>query len=209
MASDKDQKLSENMEKIENTENTDKTYKTENNIKLYIETPTTIMVREDNVYIENINRLNLKSTNPFRKEDTSYITLRDVALIFSNAELLPNMMKYFLYEVENNNINFYKENENDKMIKVLMAKGKIIEMTHSKFLNMMNINIAQHCLSLLSKYHKKMTIIQLESALMKLKEYKKTLKQTNYLKSQLPCYSVLQVESEDEDNEDKKIDEDE
>ena len=59
------------------------------------------------------------------------------------------------------------------------------------------------------KYHKKMTIIQLESALMKLKEYKKTLKQTNYLKSQLPCYSVLQVESEDEDNEDKKIDEDE
>ena len=174
-----------------------------NNIKLYVETPSTIMVRETDMYIENINRLTLKLTNPFKKEDISYITLRDVALIFNNAELLPTMMKYYLYEVENNNINFYKENEDDVMIKVLIAKGKIIEMTHTKFLDMMNVNIAKHCLSLLSKYHKQMTIIQLESALITLKEYKKTLK-SNYLKSQLPCYSILQVDSDDEDDDEDK-----
>jgi len=174
-----------------------------NNIKLYVETPSTIMVRETDMYIENINRLTLKSTNPFKKEDISYITLRDVALIFNNAELLPTMMKYYLYEVENNNINFYKQNEDDVMIKVLIAKGKIIEMTHTKFLDMMNVNIAKHCLSLLSKYHKQMTIIQLESALITLKEYKKTLK-SNYLKSQLPCYSILQVDSDDEDDDEDK-----
>ena len=161
------------------------------------------MVRETDMYIENINRLTLKSTNPFKKEDISYITLRDVALIFNNAELLPTMMKYYLYEVENNNINFYKQNEDDVMIKVLIAKGKIIEMTHTKFLDMMNVNIAKHCLSLLSKYHKQMTIIQLESALITLKEYKKTLK-SNYLKSQLPCYSILQVDSDDEDDDEDK-----
>jgi len=112
-------------------------------------------------------------------------------------------MKYYLYEVENNNINFYKQNEDDVMIKVLIAKGKIIEMTHTKFLDMMNVNIAKHCLSLLSKYHKQMTIIQLESALITLKEYKKTLK-SNYLKSQLPCYSILQVDSDDEDDDEDK-----
>ena len=122
--------------------------------------------------------------------------LRDFALIFTDAVRLQALMQYFLYEVRQENINFYKENENDKMIKVLVSRGNIKEIPHNKFLHAMNVNIIKHCLWLLSKYHRRITTIQLDCAMRTLNEFRKTLKQTDYLRQNLPKYSVFQLEED-------------
>ena len=158
--------------------------------QLYIETPSTIILREKDDEDVNINRLNFRTTNPFSKEDIDHIELRDIAIIFNNSNEIPKVMKYYLYELERSNINFYKENIDDKTIKVLLPGREITEMPHTKLLYLLNVNIIDICLKLLHKFHNSMTIEQLDAAMLKLNEFQHTLCQTPYLKKKHPRFSI-------------------
>jgi hypothetical protein len=158
--------------------------------KLYIETPSTIILREKSDVDININRLNLSTTNPFSKEKIDHIELRDIAIIFNNSTMIPNVMKYYLYELERSNINFYKENMDDKNIKVLLPGREIIEMPHEKLIYLVNVNIIDICLKLLHKFQNFLTIEQLDSALEMLNKFQSKLFQTSYLKRKHPRFSI-------------------
>jgi hypothetical protein len=159
-------------------------------IKLYIETPSTIILRKKSDVDININRLNFPTTNPFSKEKIDHIELRDIAVIFNNSIMLSKVMKYYLYELERTNINFYKENMNDKNIKVLLPGREIIEMPHAKLIYLVNVNIIDICLKLLHKFLNSMTIEQVSSAIKILNEFQNNLCQTAYLKRKHPRFSI-------------------
>lgn len=169
-----------------------KTYNNEN-LKIYIETPSTIVVRNNNDG-KNVNKLhnNLHSSliNPFSREDIDEIELRDIAIIFNSADILSDVMKYYVYDLKSFNVNFYKENENDKTIKVLLPGREIIDMPHSKFLYMVNVNFIDLCLKLLHRFHKSLTVEQLSSAMQVLNEYENNLNQTSYLRKKHKKYSI-------------------
>ncbi len=171
------------MTEVENINKNDK-------FQLYIETPSTIILREKDDVDVNINRLIFRTTNPFSKEDIDHIELRDIAVIFNNSRMLPNVMKYYIYELNRSNINFYKENIDDKNIKVLLPGREITEMSHTKLLYLVNVNIIDICLKLLHKFQNSMTIEQLDSAMITLNDFQSNLCQTPYLKKKHPRFSI-------------------
>jgi hypothetical protein len=181
--------MSENYTVIDNVA-TDNVSEEQNKFKLYIETPSTIILREKRDVDININRLNLSTTNTFSKEKIDHIELRDIAIIFNNSTMISKVMKYYLYELESSNINFYKENMDDKNIKVLLPGREIIEMPHSKLIHLINVNIIDICLKLLHKFQNSMTIEQVASAIKILNEFQNNLYQTPYLKRKHPRFSI-------------------
>ena len=163
------------------------------NLKIYIETPSTIVVRkksERTTYTNNVNNLHSSLINPFSREDIDEIELRDIAIIFNSADMLSDVMKYYVYDLESCNVNFYKENENDKTIKVLLPGREIVDILHSKFLYMVNVNFIELCLKLLHRFHKSLTVEQLYSAMKVLNEYEDNLNQTTYLKKKHKKFSI-------------------
>ena len=166
-------------------------------LKIYVETPSTIVVRKKsdngndtkNVN-KNVNNLHSSLINPFSREDIDEIELRDVAIIFNSADMLSDVMKYYVYDLESCNVNFYKENENDKTIKVLLPGRDIVDIPHSKFLYMVKVNFIELCLKLLHRFHDVLTVEQLSSAMRVLNEYEDNLSQTSYLKKKHKKFSI-------------------
>lgn len=177
------------MEDTNNKTNVETNHKTNDNLKIYIETPSTIVIRNKNVN-KNINNLHSNLINPFSKENINEIELRDIAIIFNSADMLSDVMKYYVYELESFNVNFYKENETDKTIKVLLPDREIVDMPHSKFLYMVNVNFIDLCLKLLHRFHNSLTLEQLFSAMRVLNEFENNLNQTVYLKKKQNKFSI-------------------
>ena len=162
-------------------------------LKIYIETPSTIVVRKKSDKksdTKNVNNLHSSLINPFSREDIDEIELRDVAIIFNSADMLSDVMKYYVYDLESCNVNFYKENENDKTIKVLLPGRDIVDIPHSKFLYMVKVNFIELCLKLLHRFHDVLTVEQLSSAMKVLNEYEDNLNQTSYLKKKHKKFSI-------------------
>jgi hypothetical protein len=175
----------------------DATMQANSNVSVYIESPSVIVLHDDeNKPIENINRLEKDTTRTFGKEDLRCIGIRDVALIFNDAKTLPVLMKYYMYELNSNNINFYKENINDKFVSVLIGPGKISKYEHHKFIHMVHVNILKHCVYILTMYSDDMTIVQLSKAMRVLDEFRKSLKQTEYLQKTVPCNAVFKIDDD-------------
>jgi hypothetical protein len=166
-------------------------------LKIYVETPSTIVVRKKSDKgndtkngTKNVNNLHSSLINPFSKENIDEIELRDIAIIFNSADMLSDVMKYYVYDLESCNVNFYKENENDKTIKVLLPGREIVDILHSKFLYMVNVNFIELCLKLLHRFHDVLTVEQLYSAMKVLNEYEDNLSQTTYLKKKHKKFSI-------------------
>jgi hypothetical protein len=134
----------------------DATMQANSNVSVYIESPSVIVLHDDeNKPIENINRLEKDTTRTFGKEDI-----------------------------------------NDKFVSVLIGPGKISKYEHHKFIHMVHVNILKHCVYILTMYSDDMTIVQLSKAMRVLDEFRKSLKQTEYLQKTVPCNAVFKIDDD-------------
>jgi len=96
----------------------------------------------NNITNNNITNNNITiNVNPFKCESLEHITLANFKTIYKSINNIDNLLCYFIYKRNLNNVSFFKNNINQNIVSVLNNKMEIEKMTDDQFIKEIKYNI--------------------------------------------------------------------
>jgi len=108
--------------------------------------------------INNITNNNITiNVNPFKCESLSHITLDNFKHIYKSIANIDALLCYYIYECNQNNISFFKNNMNKNVVSVLNNKMEISKITDEQFVKILKDNISDSNIELFYNFKNDMT----------------------------------------------------
>lgn len=122
----------------------------------------------------NITNNNItNNVNPFKCESLSHITFDNFKDIYKSDTNINLLLCYYIYECNQNNISFYKNNINKKFVSILNSNMEIETMTDDQFIIILKDNINDSNIELFYNFKNDMTHTEILTYMTNMIVYKK------------------------------------